>query len=221
MKAGFYQLVHSLGFWAVALVSLLLSSALLLDAHGSDILHTSLYNAPLLSFLALVFTALFLGEDFEKRTLNRLVSAGHGRLKVLICKAAVCLAADTIILGAPLLLHGLISSFLCPGAAMDMGQVAAIVAAIWAMGALPLLAAFAFGDVGKTMTVSLLAYFLMIFLLNGDRSGQLARVLPLGQLRLMALGQRIASAAVIAIDALWTALLLAGAYGCFFHRDLA
>lgn len=222
MKAGCYQLRHNRGFWAMTLISLTLSSVLLLDAHGEDILHTSLYNTPLLSFLILVFTALFVGEDFEKRTLHTLVSAGHSRLKVLICKAAVCLAADTMILAGPLLLHGLISAFMPAGAAaVDAGQAVAVLAAIWAMGALPLMAAFAFCDVGRTMAVSLLFYFLMIFTLNADQSGQAARILPMGQLRLISLGQKPGSAALTAIDGVWTALLLAGAYGCFFHRDLS
>lgn len=49
--------------------------------------------------------------------------------------------------------------------------------------------AFLFRDIGKTLAVPMVLFFLMIFLMNGDQALSISRMLPMGQLRLIALQQ--------------------------------
>lgn len=46
--------------------------------------------------------------------------------------------------------------------------------------------AFIFRDMGKTLTVSMVLFFVMIFLLNSESAQIISRIIPMGQLRLIA-----------------------------------
>lgn len=68
LKAEFYKLFHSWYFWGIGLFNLLLSSVLLLDSVGetSNLFFASIYNMPILYFLTIIFSALFVGNDWQK-----------------------------------------------------------------------------------------------------------------------------------------------------------
>lgn len=68
-----------------------------------------------------------------------------------------------------------------PTAAQDAGA--------FAMCLLPFFFALLFRDIGKTLAVPMVLFFLMIFLMNGDQALFISRILPMGQLRLIALQQ--------------------------------
>lgn len=72
LNTEFYKLFHSRYFWGIVAFNLFLSSVLLLDSIGetSSLFFASLYNVPILFFLAIVFSALFVGNDFGQRTLQ-------------------------------------------------------------------------------------------------------------------------------------------------------
>lgn len=114
LKAEFYKLFHSWYFWGIGLFNLLLSSVLLLDSVGetSNLFFASIYNMPILYFLTIIFSALFVGNDFGRRTLQSYINAGHRRGKILFAKLVVHQIACMVILSFPLLLH---SSCLYPG----------------------------------------------------------------------------------------------------------
>ena len=80
LKAEFYKLFHSWYFWGIGLFNLLLSSVLLLDSVGetSNLFFASIYNMPILYFLTIIFSALFVGNDFGRRTLQSYINAGAG-----------------------------------------------------------------------------------------------------------------------------------------------
>ena len=61
LKAEFYKLFHSWYFWGIGLFNLLLSSVLLLDSVGetSNLFFASIYNMPILYFLTIIFSAMF------------------------------------------------------------------------------------------------------------------------------------------------------------------
>ena len=84
LKAEFYKLFHSWYFWGIGLFNLLLSSVLLLDSVGetSNLFFASIYNMPILYFLTIIFSALFVGNDFGRRTLQSYINAGD-----TICEA--------------------------------------------------------------------------------------------------------------------------------------
>lgn len=110
LNAEFYKLFHSRYFWGIVAFNLFLSSVLLLDSIGetSSLFFASLYNVPILYFLAIVFSALFVGNDFGQRTLQSYINAGHNRGQILLAKLAAYQIACMTILALPLLVHGLI-----------------------------------------------------------------------------------------------------------------
>lgn len=227
LKAEFYKLFHSWYFWGIGLFNLLLSSVLLLDSKGetSNLFFASLYNTPLLYFLTIVFAALFVGNDFGKRTLQSYINAGHRRGQVLFAKVLVYQVACMIILALPLLVHGLVGSICLNETfrAIDSNLITVITAAIsvFAMCMLPFFFAFIFRDMGKTLAAPMVLFFLMVFLLNGDQAQYISRILPMGQLRLISLQQvSFPNVYFIAIDFLWIFVLYLGAYFGFRRSDL-
>ena len=182
LKAEFYKLFHSWYFWGIGLFNLLLSSVLLLDSVGetSNLFFASIYNMPILYFLTIIFSALFVGNDFGRRTLQSYINAGHRR-----------------------------------------GIVVMVIASQFAMCLLPFFFAFIFRDIGKSMAVPMVLFFLMVFLMNGDQVQLISQILPMGQLRLMALQQsNISGGQFMFSDFLWVLALCLGTYLWFRRSDL-
>ena len=195
LNTEFYKLFHSRYFWGIVAFNLFLSSVLLLDSIGetSSLFFASLYNVPILFFLAIVFSALFVGNDFGQRTLQSYIIAGHNRGQILLAKLIAYQIACITILALPLLVHGLIGR-LCfkesfVSVSGNLYTVLAVLVSLFAMCLLPFFFAFLFRDIGKTLAVPMVLFFLMIFLMNGDQALFISRILPMGQLRLIALQQ--------------------------------
>lgn len=144
LKAEFYKLFHSWYFWGIGLFNLLLSSVLLLDSVGetSNLFFASIYNMPILYFLTIIFSALFVGNDFGRRTLQSYINAGHRRGKILFAKLVVHQIACMVILSFPLLLHSIIGTFVTKGALASIGIVVMVIASQFAMCLLPFFFAF-------------------------------------------------------------------------------
>ena len=106
LKAELYKLVHQKSFPGLLVFSLLLGSVMMLDrklpASAADCFSGALFNTPLLYFLSIILCPLFVGVDFENRTLHAAVAAGHKRLSLFLAKGIVFLAASCCILTAPL-----------------------------------------------------------------------------------------------------------------------
>ena len=227
LRAEFYKVFHSWYFWGIGLFSLLLSSLLLLDSNKetSNLFFASLYNTPLLYFLTIVFAVLFVGNDFEQRTFYSYISAGHKRSQVIFVKAFVYEAACTAILVFPLFIHGFAGAFIRQElmAVLDSAwnMMTAIILSTLAMCMLPLFFSFLFRDIGKTLAVPMILFFLMIFLMNGDQEGRITGILPMGQIRLISLQQlSLPGIYLITIDVLWILILYFGAYIGFCRSDL-
>lgn len=139
LKAEFYKLFHSWYFWGIGLFNLLLSSVLLLDSVGetSNLFFASIYNMPILYFLTIIFSALFVGNDFGRRTLQSYINAGHRRGKILFAKLVVHQIACMVILSFPLLLHSIIGTFVTKRALASIGIVVMVIASQFAMCLLP------------------------------------------------------------------------------------
>ena len=159
LNAEFYKLFHSRYFWGIVAFNLFLSSVLLLDSIGetSSLFFASLYNVPILYFLAIVFSALFVGNDFGQRTLQSYINAGHNRGQILLAKLAAYQIACMTILALPLLVHGLIGG-LCfkenfVSISGNLYTVLLVVVSLFAMCLLPFFFAFLFRDIGKTLAV--------------------------------------------------------------------
>jgi len=227
LKAEGYKLIHNKSFWGILFFSFLLGSVLLFDSRKltEGLLNASLYNTPLLYFLIIIFAVLFIGEDFGNRTIHLFMSGGHERGSVLFSKAFLYSAACEIILAGPLLLHGLIG--VVTGNTVGLSAVEFLVKmvlvflAVLAMGMLPFTFAFIFKDIGRTLAVPLTAFFLMVFVLNGDSSGRAAVILPIGQLRLLSLNKLAVPETVIwGIDVFWIVVLYTVSYISLCRSDL-
>ena len=182
LNTEFYKLFHSRYFWGIVAFNLFLSSVLLLDSIGetSSLFFASLYNVPILFFLAIVFSALFVGNDFGQRTLQSYIIAGHNRGQILLAKLVAYQIACITILALPLLVHGLIGGICFKESFVSVSgnlyTVLAVVVSLFAMCLLPFFFALLFRDIGKTLAVPMVLFFLMIFLMNGDQALFISRI---------------------------------------------
>ena len=102
-----------------------------------------------------------------------------------------------------------------------IGIVVMVIASQFAMCLLPFFFAFIFRDIGKSMAVPMVLFFLMVFLMNGDQVQLISQILPMGQLRLMALQQsNISGGQFMFSDFLWVLALCLGTYLWFRRSDL-
>lgn len=227
LRTEFYKLFHSLYFWRIGLFNLLLSSILLLDSYKktTSLFFASLYNTPLLYSLIIVFAALFVGNDFEQRTLYTYISAGQKRSYVIFIKALVYQIACFAILLIPLLIHGLLGFLFLKETFVFTDDVfitvIVIAISVLAMCMMPLLFSFIFRDIGITLVLSMVIFFLMIFLMNGEWAWLITNIFPMGQLRLVSLQQlSLNYVQFIVIDFLWILLLYWSSYAVFGCSDL-
>ena len=212
LKTELYKLFHSWYFWGIGIFNLLLSSILLLDSkeRSSNLIMASLYNIPLLYFLSIVFIALFIGSDFSGRTLNTYITAGHKRSSIFRVKLIVSQIGCIIILVFPLFVHGIISQFYIGEKLFwndsTYTMVLLTLFAMITLCALPMFFAFIFRDMGKTLTVSMVLFFVMIFLLNSESAQIISRIIPMGQLRLISL-QKVYSTNLLHNSIYWCGMI--------------
>ena len=208
LRTEWYKLWHSWYFWGIGIFTFLLSSILLLDSKGktSNLVMASLYNTPLLYFLFIVFIALFIGNDLGGRTLNAYLTAGHKRGYVFWAKVMVSQIGCILILTVPLLIHEIIGRFgmkeRFPEISGTFTVAFQILFVVITMCALPVVLAFVFRDMGKTLAESLI------------------RILPMGQLRLIALQKFDRTTVPLSLDFLWMFILYYSAGRIFLHADL-
>lgn len=226
LKTELYKLFHSWYFWGIGIFNLFLSTILLLDSKGksSNLIMASLYNVPLLYFLIIVFIALFIGSDLGRRTLNTYITAGHKRSCILWAKVIVSQIGCIIILIFPLLMHGVISQFCMKEKFIwgDNGYTILLVTllAMITMCTLPIFLAFIFRDMGRTLAISMVLFFVMIFLLNSESAQIISRIIPMGQLRLISLQKVYSTNFCLFVDFLWNFILYFIAGSAFLHTDL-
>lgn len=229
LKAEFYKLWRSRGFWGILGLSVVLSAILMLDSQipktAMECFQYSLYHTPLMYMLIIIWGALFVGGDFDTRAITVFAGAGHSRGNVLIAKSLSYLAACILILVLPLILTGVFGAAYF-GIEMPISMVKMaeecimILFAICAMGIIPLFCAFCFRDTGRSLVVPTAFFFLMIFLLNSDQALQFAPLLPIGQLRLASQDRIGSYPMTIVIDVIWIVFGMAGAYLAFRRTDL-
>ena len=226
LKTELYKLFHSWYFWGIGIFNLFLSTILLLDSKGksSNLIMASLYNVPLLYFLIIVFIALFIGSDLGRRTLNTYITAGHKRSCILWAKVIVSQIGCIIILIFPLLMHGVISQFCMKEKFIweDNGYTILLVTllAMITMCTLPIFLAFIFRDMGRTLAISMVLFFVMIFFMNSEYAQTIIKILPMGQLRLISLQKFYSIDFFLLVDFLWNVILYMVAGNVFLHTDL-
>lgn len=225
LRTEWYKLWHSWYFWGIGIFTFLLSSILLLDSKGktSNLVMASLYNTPLLYFLIIVFIALFIGNDLGGRTLNAYLTAGHKRGYVFWAKVMVSQIGCILILTVPLLIHEIIGRFGMKERFLEISGTFTvafqILFVVITMCALPVVLAFVFRDMGKHWQFPWFC-FPYDFLMNGQHAESLIRILPMGQLRLIALQKFDRTTVPLSLDFLWMFILYYSAGRIFLHADL-
>ncbi|MFR5703734.1 MAG: hypothetical protein ACLUD0_18980 [Eubacterium ramulus] len=86
--------------------------------------------------------------------------------------------------------------------------------------ALPMFFAFIFRDMGKTLTVSMVLFFVDDFLLNSESAQIISRIIPMGQLRLISLQKVYSINFCLFVDFLWNFILYFIAGSAFFTYRL-
>ena len=129
-----------------------------------------------------------------------------------------------IILVFPLFVHGIISQFYIGEKLFwndsTYTMVLLTLFAMITLCALPMFFAFIFRDMGKTLTVSMVLFFVMIFLLNSESAQIISRIIPMGQLRLISLQKVYSTNFCLFVDFLWNFILYFIAGSAFLHTDL-
>ena len=230
IKAEIYKLVHDRSFFILLALSIVLGGFLMLDQGkltGYESVFASLYNAPILMLLTCVFGALYIGKDFADHTLYHMICAGHSRNHVFLSKTILFVAGSNMIL----LLQPILSIALNAGIygwghqsfGSDLKEIiklfltTAVLNA--AMCGISLLAAFICKDVGKTLSIPALFYFLTIFLLNGPNAKEIARFIPLGQLRLL-IGDSSSTGAALLVGIIFLGCFCVATGRIFNHSEL-
>ena len=214
LRTEWYKLWHSWYFWGIGIFTFLLSSILMLDSKGktSNLVMATLYTTPVIV------------NDLRGRTLNAYLTAGHKRGYVFWAKVMVSQIGCILILTVPLLIHEIIGRFgmkeRFPEISGTFTVAFQILFVVITMCALPVVLAFVFRDMGKTLAVSMVLFFLMIFLMNGQHAESLIRILPMGQLRLIALQKFDRTTVPLSLDFLWMFILYYSAGRIFLHADL-
>ncbi len=226
LRAEFYKLAHNGSFWMTGLASFLLGGVLLMDGRQMvNLFYSGLYNVPLLSFLTILWGAVWVGGEFQQGTLYLYVETGHKRSQILAAKAVAYQVSCAVILFFPVLLYGIFGECLAGEkvlSASGLGMISALSLVFTLAMCMPtFFLAVAFRDVGRTLVVSMVLFFVSIFCLNGAAAQSAAAVLPMGQLRLLC-EQPLPSfmPAVWAADVIGILALFFCTYGIFRRADL-
>jgi len=201
LHVEWYKLVRDKIYWillaVIVLVNLLiLSGGQQFSLSGYSFLKTIMQKEIITIMLASIYGGLFVGRDFENCTLYHEITAGRSRIQVLLAKTIVfLLALNGLILIFPIL--GIICCILKNGWGIpfttEMGfyllfVFIALVLLSCAIGMISMLAAVCFQDVGRTIGIPIILFFIMIMLLNSKYAIQFAHFLPIGMMVLVANG---------------------------------
>ena len=121
-------------------------------------------------------------------------------------------------------MHGVISQFCMKEKFIwgDNGYTILLVTllAMITMCTLPIFLAFIFRDMGRTLAISMVLFFVMIFFMNSEYAQTIIKILPMGQLRLISLQKFYSIDFFLLVDFLWNVILYMVAGNVFLHIDL-
>lgn len=138
------------------------------------------------AMVSCIYGGLFIGGDFADRTLYHALMTGKSRTSVLFAKSIVFAAAtDGLLFFFPFVLAAVCTAkngWCVSGEKVYhiIGMIAALLIIGFAMSAVSMLAAVCFRDVGRTIGVPIILYFIMILLLNSPCSPAFSKILPVG-----------------------------------------
>lgn len=198
-RTELYKLFLSKSFWLVFIMSTLFGITMTPDSHtyitGYENIGVSFYYACLLMVFPILLGAISFGTDFIDRTINNGICAGHSRFQMFISKAlAYFIGVNLVILFSPIVnvilnisLHRYTTEYFVNGGNILAKTIIITSLLGMAMSSISIFVAFIFRDIGKTVGISVVIYFINISLLNStdDIRTTIFRFLPLAQARLI------------------------------------
>ncbi|GEM_PF-5590474 len=210
LRAELYQSIHTRINWVYGLVSILLSLVLTFGEGSAnsidEIFKSSLYNVPITLLVSYLFCSIRFGQQFRKRLISRELVTGVGRSRVLLCKYLCFILFAAVFNIGPVIVNCLFGTMIFQyrggihGTGVRLLVLYILLSA--AMCSIPFLIAFLVQEMGKNLILSLLFYFMSIYVLNGKYALALARFLPIGQMRLL-LAHAVSEDQVAALCLLW------------------
>lgn len=193
LKAEFYKLKKDISNLLILIISIIVSSVLLLDSNihnGSEALYQTFYNMSLVLMIANIFVSLYIGRNFSDRQINRYIESGHKRKDLFLAQSLISIIyTNLILILQPFIVIIIFSVTKGWGEIFTISQgIKIILITILLNSALVsvlIFLAFLLKKPGSTLVACTALYFLTIFLLNSQKALLIARLLPLGQERLL------------------------------------
>ena len=221
LRAEWYKLFHDKIF-AITLAAcvlfntLIFSGSSILSCSGSEALQQCMKKEIMTAMIVCIYGGTFLGSDFADRTMYHGLTAGQSRGAVLHAKIIVfSFAADLMLFLFPLLLTVICTVKNGWGTAIGtgfaphlFGVVLALLLLGFAISAISLPAAVCFRDVGRTIGIPIVLYFIVIILLNSTFAPVLSRLFPISAVFLVTDGT-VSAAYGMGLGLVWFALLAA------------
>lgn len=221
LRTEWYKLFHDKIF-AITLVACVLLNALIfsgspiLNCSGSEALQQCMKKEIMTAMIVCIYGGTFLGSDFADRTMYHGLTAGQSRNAVFQAKIIVfSVAADLMLFLFPFLLAVVCTirngwgTAGCAGLALHLFSIVlALLFLGFAISAISLPAAVCFRDVGRTVGIPIVLYFIVIFLLNSSYAPVLSRIFPISAVLLVTDGT-VSAAYGMGLGLVWFALLAA------------
>lgn len=232
LHAESYKLFNDKVFWITLAVVILfnfivISGSDILRMPGYKVLSEIMKKEILTILISCIYGGLFIGGDFADRTLYHALIVGESRSAVLFAKAGIFVTAINVILYIfPLMLVIICTLRNGFGAALSISftiHIILMIAALFtigsAIGLFSLLAGVCFRDVGRTIGIPIILYFVMILLLNSPSAVALAHVFPAGVLILM-VSDMLSPVYALVVGVIWSAILLICSVQIFRRAEL-
>lgn len=232
LRAEWYKLFHDKIF-AITLAACILFNALIfsgspiLNCSGSEALQQCIKKEIMTAMIVCIYGGTFFGSDFADRTMYHGLTAGQSRSAVLRAKIVVfSVAADLMLYLFPFLLAVICTTRNGWGTAVStglaphlLGVVLALLLLGFAISAISLPAAVCFRDVGRTIGIPIVLYFIVIILLNSAYAPVLSRIFPISAVFLVTDGT-ISASYGMGLGLIWFALLAAASTLIFRRVEL-
>ncbi|MBP3804005.1 MAG: hypothetical protein J6I76_08920 [Oribacterium sp.] len=193
LRAELYKYMHLRINWLYVGVSILLSMVLAFGDQNLNnvqgIFKISLYNVPITLIISYIFCAINFGQEFKQLIISRELATGIGRRQLVYCKYAGYIIFAEVLNIVPVIINTMIGKFVFKYEGGLEGeniiQLVLYLLLSASMCTISFMIAFVAQEIGKNLMMSLLFYFVSIYVLNSKYAMTVAHFLPIGQMRLL------------------------------------
>lgn len=158
---------------------------------ASDLFFTSLCGIPVLFFLTVIFSTLFIKGSFKREALRSCVVTNRGQKRVLLTGLVTCRVTYVAVLTLPLLMRKLVNELYFGRDFIDIDNglcaILTIMISLFTVYLLPFFFTLLFHSVKGALTIPVILFFLVVFLVGKSRTLFVSQVLPVKRLQLVTL----------------------------------